>query len=443
MNTADARFATLKEWLDWQETLHPSRIDLGLERVRTVLQRMSIEHPSYRIVMVGGTNGKGSSVAMLESILRAAGYRVGAYTSPHVLRYNERVRIDGREANDTQLCEAFERIDQAREDISLTYFEFGTLAAFDIFQHSAINTGDTGIDIALLEVGMGGRLDAVNVLDGDIAIVTSVGIDHVAWLGEDRETIGWEKAGIFRQDRPVVCGDARPPGTLVRHARQLGSPLYRIRCEYGYETNDDGSWSWWGTGQQVYDGLPMPSLYGPYQLRNAAGVIMALELLRPRIAVDRSAIAAGFESATLAGRFQVIALARDITCILDVAHNPQAAQALSQALALHPCHGRTHVVMGMLVDKDIAGVMRELLETVDSWHLAGLAVERGATAGELAQALASSGEGLTERQYPDVAAAFTGARAMAQPGDRIVVCGSFYTVTGVLKALDHERSGIE
>src|SRR3990172_12353629 len=213
------RFDTLPEWLAWQEGLHPNKIDLGLDRIRRVLQRLGLEFQPYHIVTIAGTNGKGSSVMMLEAVLSAAGYRIGAYTSPHLLRYNERIRICQQELEDTRLCRAFERVDQARGDISLTYFEFGTLAAFEIFHYA-------GLDLAVLEVGMGGRLDAVNVLDSDVALVTSVGIDHVNWLGPDRETIGWEKAGIFRASRPAVCGDPVPPQSLLRHAQQLKSPLY-------------------------------------------------------------------------------------------------------------------------------------------------------------------------------------------------------------------------
>lgn len=422
LTSADRRFATLDEWLTWQETLHHSKIDLGLERIRQVLQRMGLEHPAYAVVTIGGTNGKGSSVALLDSILSAAGYRTGAYTSPHLLRYNERVRICRQDVEDARLCRAFERIDAARGDISLTYFEFATLAAFEIFHHAAI-------DVAILEVGMGGRLDAVNVVDPDVALVTTVGIDHVKWLGGDRETIGREKAGIFRAARPAVCGEPDPPESLLGYARQLGTPLYRSGHEYTYVTHDK-RWSWQGPGQR-YDGLPYPSLQGDFQIRNAAGVIMVLELLKPRLVINQEQLSSGLQHAVNIGRFQV--LPGDVTCILDVAHNPHGAQALAQALGHHPCQGKTHAVMGMLADKDIRGVIKEMMPQVDVWHLASLAVERGASATRLLEDFRSVAQDKPVYKYPDVITAWQEARQLAQPNDRVVVFGSFHTVADVLR----------
>jgi len=420
------RFETLDEWLDWQQGLHPKKIDLGLDRIRQVLQRMGLEHPSYAVVTIGGTNGKGSSVALLESISGAAGYRTGAYTSPHLLEYNERVRIDRKEVGDQQLCQAFERIDQARGDISLTYFEFATLAAFEIFHHAEI-------DLAILEVGMGGRLDAVNVLDSDVALVTTVDIDHASWLGGDRETIGWEKAGIFRHARPAVCGDPMPPETLVKHAAQLDSHLYRIGHEFAYDMNEK-TWSWRGAGQH-YEALPYPSLHGQFQLQNAACVIMVLELLKARFRINQHQLAAGLENAVNPGRFQIIP--GEVTGILDVAHNPHGARALAQALGHQPCAGKTHAVLGMLADKNIKGVIQEMMAVVDSWYMADLTVERGAPATRLVEDLKSIGQDMPVRQYPDVMSAWQEAHRMAQPNDRVVVFGSFYTVADVLR---HHRN---
>lgn len=416
------RFNTLDEWLTWQETLHPNKIDLGLDRVGQVLQRMELEHPPYTVITIAGTNGKGSSVALLESILSAAGYKVGAYTSPHLLRYNERIRIDRKEVEDQQLCRAFERIDRARDDVSLTYFEFGTLAAFEIFQHA-------GIDVAILEVGMGGRLDAVNVLDSDVALVTAVGIDHIDWLGGDRETIGREKAGIFRNDRPAVCSDPASPESLLEHAAQLDTRLYRIGKDFDYAIHEK-SWSWWGPGRR-YDDLPCPSLRGSFQFQNAAAVIMVLELLEARFPVNREQLAFGLALAEIPGRFQI--MPGDIPCILDVAHNPHGARALAQALGRQPCSGRTHAVMGMLAGKNIKGVIEEMMPVVDTWHMAGLAVERGAPVAGLVADLQSVGQDMPVRQYPDVVSAWQGAYAVAQPHDRVVVFGSFYTVAEVLR----------
>jgi dihydrofolate synthase / folylpolyglutamate synthase len=416
------QFTTLDEWLAWQETLHPSKIDLGLERIHMVLQRLGLEHPAYAVVTIGGTNGKGSSVALLEAILSAAGYSVGATISPHLLRYNERVRINRREVEDRQLCEAFARIDVARGEISLTYFEFATLAALEIFQHA-------GIDIAILEVGMGGRLDAVNVVDPDVALVTTIGIDHVKWLGPDREAIAREKAGIFRAGRPAVCGEPEPPATLLEHAWRLGAQLYRVGHDFTYETHAR-TWSWQGP-QQRYDDLPYPVLQGDFQARNAAAVIMVLELLRPRFEVNRAQLANGLQHAAIAGRFQIIA--GKVTTIVDVAHNPHGAQALAQALAHFPCQGRTHAIMGMLADKDIKGVLTAMMAQVDSWHLATLTVERGATAQRLLEDFRAVAPDTPVRQYPDVITAWREVQQLAQADDRIVVFGSFHTVAAVLQ----------
>lgn len=417
---------TLNEWLSWQETQHATQIDLGLERTRPVLQAMGLDHPPHAVITVAGTNGKGSSVALLEAILHGAGYRVGAYTSPHLLRYNERVRLACEELGDAELCASFERINQARGDISLTYFEFGTLAAFDIFQRAQI-------DIAILEVGMGGRLDTVNLLDADVALVTTIGIDHVEWLGPDRESIGREKAGIFRRDRPAICGDPDPPQSLITHAEAVAAPLYRVAHDFGYRLDSD-TWSWWGgVGQsrEQYDELPYPKLRGAFQIQNAAAVLMVLEQIRQSFPVSRADICHGLTTVNLPGRFQVISGA--VTRIFDVAHNPHGAQALAAALHAHPCQGRTLAVFGMLADKDISGVLRMMQDSVDVWYMAGLAVPRGATGGSLAHQLLALQATARVRVHTAVNEAYAQALAEAQDRDRIIVFGSFHTVAAVLQ----------
>ncbi len=422
------RFTTLVDWLRWQETLHPNAIALGLERVQTVYQRVGERAPAPQVITVAGTNGKGSSVAMLETIFIAAGYRVGAYTSPHLLRYNERIRIGGEAVTDTLLCEVFERIDQARGALSLTYFEFATLAALVLF-------ADARLDVAVLEVGMGGRLDAVNIIDADVALITPIDIDHGAWLGDNREAIGREKAGILRAGRPAVCSDSAPPVSLLEHGAELASPLYCLDRDFSAIPTATG-WDWISEERRRTT-LPLPALRGRHQLDNAAGVIMVLALLARRLPVGQSELRQGLLSVQLPGRFQV--LAGEVTRILDVAHNPHGARALARQLSAYPCSGRTRAVVGMLADKDFRGVFAALFAQVDEWHLAGLAVPRGATAAQLADALVGVCADHTGQSraaaccYPDVTAACAGARARAQTGDRLLIFGSFHTVAAALQ----------
>lgn len=416
------RFSTLNDWLAWQETLHPSEIDLGLERLVTVLERMGRRQPDFPVITVAGTNGKGSSVRMLESILGAAGYRVAAYTSPHLLRYTERIRIGGREIDETALCHAFDRVDRARGDISLTYFEFGTLAAFDRFC-------DASPDVAVLEVGMGGRLDAVNAWDPDVALVTALDVDHAAWLGDSREAIGREKAGIFRAGRPAICSDAAPPATIAEVAREKGAPLHLLGRDYGFVEHGE-TWSWWG-GSRRRDALPLPAMRGEAQLRNAAGVLTALECLAERLPVDQRAVREGLLGARVAGRFEVRPGA--VTEILDVAHNPQAARELAANLARLPASGRTLAVFAVLADKDLAGMVAPLSDCFDHWYVAGLAGTRATRAEETVRRLTALGV-LPVQPVSTVGEALATARAAASAGDRIVVFGSFYTVAEALEA---------
>jgi dihydrofolate synthase/folylpolyglutamate synthase len=409
------RFETLPAWLAWQETLHPQKIDLGLERVAAVADRMGLLLPNYGVITVAGTNGKGSSVALLAAILGAAGYRVGSYTSPHLLRYNERICISGKQATDGELCRAFDCVDQARGQVSLSYFEFGTLAALHLFAAA-------DLDIALLEVGMGGRLDAVNIIDPDAALVTSIDIDHSAWLGTDREAIGREKAGIFRHGRPAICSDPSPPESLEKTAVDLGATWFSLGQQFFCEVAGSG-WNWRGPDSS-YLQLPPPALAGTQQFDNAAGVLMALESLRDRFPVERHAVEQGLLSVNLPGRFQILPGAVDV--ILDVAHNPASGRRLAQTLAETRAGGRTWLVLGMLKDKDVAAFMEALAHTVDHWCLASLNVERGLPAAELRKALpATAGHA---HDFPNVASAWRYARARATTGDRLVVCGSFITV---------------
>jgi dihydrofolate synthase/folylpolyglutamate synthase len=421
------RFDTLADWLAWQEALHVREIDLGLERCRSVAQRMGLENPAYPVISVAGTNGKGSSVAGLTAILRAAGYRVGTYSSPHLLRYNERVRIDGQEASDEALCEAFSAIDQARGDISLTYFEFGTLAAFKLFSEAEL-------DIAVLEVGLGGRLDAVNLLDADVALVTAIGIDHEEWLGSDRETIAREKAGILRAGKPAVCSDPEAPQSLVATATAIGAPLLRLGQDFNYRIDGD-TWTWLGP-ERYYEGLPHPGLHGAYQFQNAAGVLMALDLLHDRYPVSFAAIASGLSDLNLPGRFQV--LEGPVNWILDVAHNPHAAVRLADTLSRWPCAGRTIGLLGMLRDKDVGGVLKELAPVVDVWHFASVLGRRGGTSEQLLDAWQALGYTKPVTCHASVSAAYEAVRLEAQAGDRIVAMGSFLTVGEVSRLLAQE-----
>jgi len=419
------RANTLAEWLQRIERLHPRAIDLGLERVTAVLAAMKLAEPAFTVITIGGTNGKGSTATMCDAMLRDAGYCVGTYMSPHLTRYNERVRIGGRMVSDEVLCQSFERVEAHRGETQLTYFEYGTIAALDIFSRESI-------DIAILEVGMGGRLDAVNAIDPTVAVVTSIGIDHVEWLGPDRESIGREKAGIFRRGRPAICGDLDPPRSLIESARQTGATLYRIGHDFSASPEAQG-WSY-RFGERLRAGLPLPLLRGEYQLRNAACVLTVLELLSDRQPVTQSQVRHGLVTAFVPGRFQL--LPGRATTILDVAHNEQAAHALAINLSQHRVSGRTFAVFGMLIDKPIAQVARAVAGEVDVWHAVTLAGPRGATAEQVAAALSDAGSRGPITTFDTVAEGFESARAAAGPNDRILVFGSFYTVGDILAHLN-------
>ena len=412
---------TLAQWLGYLEQLHPQAIAMGLDRVAHVARELKLT-PDFAILTVGGTNGKGSCCAMLEAILLHAGYRVGCYTSPHLLRYNERVHIGGREVDDEVLCRAFARIEAARGATSLTYFEFGTLAAMLAFV-------DAGLDVAILEVGLGGRLDAVNVFDADCALVTSVDLDHQDYLGDTREAIGGEKAGIFRAGRPAVCADAEPPASLIRHAREIRAELSVIDRDFGYVA-EPHQWRYWGPGGKRH-GLPYPALRGVFQLGNAAACLTALDCLRSRLPVTAQDLRSGLLQAEVAGRFQVLP-GRPLV-ILDVAHNPHAARALAANLASMPAGGRTLAVCAMFKDKDIAGVIAAVRQQVTYWLVADAEGARGASAAHFAAELKRAGGGAPVAQYSNVAAAWHAACELAAVNDKIIVFGSFLTVAAVMR----------
>ncbi|WP_430372353.1 bifunctional tetrahydrofolate synthase/dihydrofolate synthase [Stenotrophomonas geniculata] len=413
---------TLADWLDYIERQHPATIDMGLERVRTVATAMGLGAPAGRTIVVGGTNGKGSTVAFIEAIGRAAGWKVGAYTSPHLLRYNERVRIDGQDVDDAALVAAFNAIEAARGETTLTYFEYGTLAALQLFT-------DAGLDLAVLEVGLGGRLDAVNIVDADVAVITTVDIDHAEWLGEDREAIGTEKAGIIRGWKPVILGETDPPSSVLARAYLVGANAIRGGSDYFYEPIDAQRWRWRDVGLRME--LPTPALAGPIQLANAGAAIAALRALdKP---VPRAAWAAGVAAARISGRLQ--AFERDgVQIRVDVGHNPQAAGQLARALKAEVSAGRTLAVYAALQDKDAAGVVQALEDVVGEWTLAGLEGPRGQSAAQLQARLAGTAAA-TAALADSVEQALAQTLAQAERGDRVLVFGSFHTAAAALQWL--------
>jgi len=416
----------LQQWLAHIERQHPKAIEMGLERVREVAARLGLARPAAQVVTVGGTNGKGSTVAFVEAIARAGGWKVGAYTSPHLLRYNERVRIDGADAGDAALAAAFAAVEAARGDTPLTYFEYGTLAALWLFQRA-------GLDLAVLEVGLGGRLDAVNLVDADVAVITTVDIDHTEWLGADRESIGREKAGIARPWRPLVLGEVDSPSSVLRHAYAIGANAIRLGSDFFHEPVDEAHWRWREVGTELL--LPHPRLAAPAQRANAATAIAALRALpRP---LPAHAFADGVAAAALPGRLQ--RFERDgIEIVVDVAHNPQAARELAAWLRARPAAGATVAVFAALADKDAAAMVAALDGAVARWHLAGLeAAGRGQAVDAFAARLAGTAAAAGTRDA-GVAAALDRAIAACAPGDRVLVFGSFHTAAAALEAL---RSG--
>ena len=425
MSPRASRPADLAGWLAYLETLHPKSIAMGLDRVQAVAQRMNVRIDAP-VVTVAGTNGKGSTCALIETMLRCAGYRVGLYTSPHLLHYNERVAIDGSSASDDALVQAFNEVEDARAQADpptpLTYFEFGTLAALTLFARARL-------DAVILEVGLGGRLDAVNIVDADVAVLTSVDLDHMDYLGTTREAIGREKAGIFRRGRCAICAEPDPPRSVIEHADAIGAQLIRSGSDYG-AVNEGVQWRYFGPGGARF-GLPHPALRGVHQLLNAATAIAAIACLQPRLVVPIAAIRDALTRVELPGRFMV--LPGRPTIVLDVAHNPQAARTLASCLGSMGFHAYTYAVMGMLADKDIEGVIATLRDRIDRWFVASLPGARGATAAQLRERLLRTGVNDDAiRTYDDIAAAYEAATISAGEADRIVVFGSFLTVAAAL-----------
>jgi len=415
---------TLNEWLDYQLQIHPKSIDMGLDRISEVAKRLEIGKPAPRVITVAGTNGKGSTVAFIEAIALAAGWKVGAYTSPHILSYNERIRIDGINASDDQLMAAFEKIEAARTqetEIPLTYFEFGTLAAVLIF-------AARDLDLVILEVGLGGRLDATQIVEPDVAIITTVDLDHQDYLGADRESIGFEKAGIIRAWKPVVFGEKDPPSSALRRAYELGATAIRGHSDYLMDRLEN-SWRWREPGYEIE--LPMPALTAPVQIENAAAAIAALRALSDDI--NNAAIIEGIKNARLPGRLQKVSTSPEV--ILDVAHNPQAANQLSQWLIEHP--KTTFAVFAALADKDIEAIVSLLQPHVAHWFLAGIddAGPRNLTAVELETRVRTLITEPALSWHVDVELALQAARQQAEPHERVLVFGSFHTVAAAIKAL--------
>jgi dihydrofolate synthase/folylpolyglutamate synthase len=416
------RFRELAGWLAWQQVAHPVEVDPGLERVGAVWRRMRLRLAAT-VLTVGGTNGKGSTCACLDSILRAAGYETGLFTSPHLARYNERIRVCGRETDDQALLAAFAEIDAARGETSLTFFEWNTLAALVVFARARV-------DVAVLEVGMGGRLDAVNLLDADAAAVVSVGLDHREWLGSTVEAIGFEKAGIFRPGRPAIFGGRHVPRSIVAHAAAIGARLRRIGTDFDYVERADG-WDYVGFGSRRRE-LPLPALAGVSQLGNAAVALAVLESVEPALLVPDEAVRTGLRAVCLAGRFQVIPGSPE--WILDVAHNAEAAASLAASLAARPHSGRTIAVCGILADKDVEAIIAALAPQVHRWIAVGLEGPRALAPAELARRIGQAGAPSVVA-VADVAAGLAQARVECGPRDRAVVFGSFLTVGPALAAL--------
>jgi len=415
---------SLDDWLAHAERLHQRPVDMSLDRVRAVADRLGIGF-GCPVLMVGGTNGKGSTCAMLDAILRAAGYRIGLYTSPHLLRFNERVKIGGVEASDAALIEQMAAVEAARGATSLTYFEFTTLAILRLLMQARL-------DAVVLEIGLGGRLDAVNIVDADVSIVTSIGLDHMDYLGPTREHIGFEKAHIYRAGRPAICGDPQPPRSLIEVAAAVGADLWLLGRDFGVRRSDDVPEQWTYVGRaQTRSGLPHPALRGLHQLGNAAAALAALEALHDRLPLSQQAVRTGLVAVAIAGRFQVLPGGRP-SVIIDVAHNPQAAAVLADTLDRHGWFPRTHAVFGMLADKDVAGVIAALRGRIDRWHV-------GPTTGARGMGAEAIGRRLREAGIADVSEcaslehACAHALAEAAPDDRIVAFGSFLTAAAAIR----------
>ena len=414
---------TLQEWLDWCEQLHPVAIDMGLDRVKTVADRMDLRF-DCPVITVAGTNGKGSTCAMLEAVLLQAGYRTGVYTSPHLVHFEERCRLHGESASPEVFAEAFAAVEAVRGDVSLTYFEFSTLAILHLMAQS-------NLDVAILEVGLGGRLDAVNIIDADCAVITSIDLDHMAILGKDRESIGFEKAGIMRAGRPVIVSDPVPPQSVIDHAAAVGAELWLFGRDFNF-SGDKQQWAWAGRDRR-YSGMAYPALRGANQLINASGVLAALDALRQRIPVTAQAVRNGLAMVELPGRFQIVP--GQPVLVLDVAHNPHSVSALAANLDAMGFYPTTHAVLGAMADKDLLPMLQKVNPMVDKWYFTDLPLPRAAKAADLQQAWQAQNTrtDTASSVHADPMQALQAAIEAADPADRIVVFGSFHTVGGVLK----------
>jgi dihydrofolate synthase/folylpolyglutamate synthase len=414
---------TLQQWLDWCEQLHPVAIDMGLDRLKTVADRMDLRF-DCPVITVAGTNGKGSTCAMLEAVLLQAGYRTGVYTSPHLVHFEERCRLHGESASAEVFAEAFAAVEAVRGDVSLTYFEFSTLAILHLMAGAKL-------DVAILEVGLGGRLDAVNIIDADCAVITSIDIDHTAILGKDRESIGFEKAGIVRAGRPVIVSDPVPPQSVLAHAAALGADIWLFGRDFNF-SGDKQQWAWAGRDRR-YSGMAYPALRGANQLINASGVLAALDALRQRIPVTAQAVRNGLAMVELPGRFQIVP--GQPVLVLDVAHNPHSVAALAANLDAMGFYPTTHAVLGAMADKDLLPMLQKVNPMVDRWYFTDLPLPRAAKAADLQQVWQAQNTraDTASSTHAEPILALQAAIDAADPADRIVVFGSFYTVGGVLK----------
>jgi len=414
---------TLDDWLKWQETLHSSEIDLGLDRIYQVAKNLKLLSTAFPIITVAGTNGKGSCVALLESILSAEGYKTGSYTSPHLISYNERIKINTFNADDELIIAAFEEIDQARKNISLSYFEFGTLAAMLIFFKQ-------NVDVAILEVGLGGRLDAANLWDTSLALITSIAIDHESWLGNDRESIAKEKSGIMRENTPVICGDKNPPKSIKSEAERVNAVLYQIDNEFFIRpSNKDNSWQLNVTDS--YFDLPYPALKGEFQINNAATVITGLRTIQKQLPVSLDSYIKGLKKVSIIGRLQLINKSPD--WLIDVAHNPHSAKALSNYLKSYETKGKTYALFSILKDKDLEEVLKIMDQHIDEWHIVGLESNRGFTTEQLKDHMQASNISSKIVPHEDFSTAIKSLKKGIKNKDKVVAFGSFLVISELMQ----------
>ena len=429
----------LETWIEYIQSVHFRSVDLSLDRMQLVMESMNLTQWPYQVITIAGTNGKGSCVALLEATICCAGLSVGSYTSPHLVRYNERIRINRKSVDDAAICTAFENIEKRRNGVPLTYFEFSTLAALEIFR-------DFGLDVLILEVGLGGRLDAVNCVDADVAVISSIGLDHTDWLGPDLESIAKEKAGIFRSNQPVVCAQPNPPNSLIDAAHVLGSKLLTIDVDFGYQKGDN-TWRWWvaerhnsilksdvAASGEAYSDLPFPAIPGNIQVRNAAAIITALNFLPLRPQLTRSVLVQALNNCELPGRLQQIP--GPPKQIFDVAHNQEAIQVLGDFLEIDRSDNKTYAVFAILRDKPVTKIIQQLKGVIDVWHVAELQTERSASAQYLVDSIVASSRNCDVHSHETVLMAYHAAMGSAGPQDRVVIFGSFFTVGAIMQYLE-------